>query len=230
MGMQLVVANDLETLADRLVEHLSDSPNDPFTPESIVVPGDGVRSWLTHAIATRIGICSNINFAYPAKFLKTVFNLESKLGLWETGPLTWAIHAIQKEDGIDDLLRARAIADVFDRYILYRPHMVRRWSDGENVDGALQALADHQQWQPELWRKLEAELGNQMLETLMTSPNALQTILLRMGPCPSVFSYLGCRRCPNLNLISSGCCRQLSRSSSLPQPRQRLGGSLCVQV
>lgn len=159
MGMQLVVANDLETLADRLVEHLSDSPNDPFTPESIVVPGDGVRSWLTHAIATRIGICSNINFAYPAKFLKTAFNLESKLGLWETGPLTWAIHAMQKEDGIDDLLRARAIADVFDRYILYRPHMVRRWSDGENVDGALQALADHQQWQPELWRKLEARIG-----------------------------------------------------------------------
>lgn len=159
MGMQLVVANDLETLADRLVELLSDSPRDPFTSESIVVPGDGVRSWLTHAIATRVGICSNINFSYPAKFLKTTFDLESKLGLWETGPLTWAIHAIQKEDGVDDLLRARAIADVFDRYILYRPHMVRRWSDGENVDGSLQALADHHRWQPELWRKIEARIG-----------------------------------------------------------------------
>ena len=157
--MQLVVANGLETLADRLVEHLNDSQRDPFTPESIVVPGDGVRSWLTHAIATRVGICSNVNFSYPAKFLRTTFNLESKLGLWETGPLTWAIHAIQKEDGVDDLLRARAIADVFDRYILYRPHMVRRWSDGENVDGALQALADHHRWQPELWRKLEARIG-----------------------------------------------------------------------
>ena len=49
--MHLVVANDLETLADRLIEHLSDPPTDPFTPESIVVPGDGMRSWLTHALS-----------------------------------------------------------------------------------------------------------------------------------------------------------------------------------
>ena len=91
-----------------------------------------------HAIALRLGICSNIQFSYPARFLKDTFSLESKMGTWETGPLTWAVHAIQKEGGVDDLMRARAIADVFDRYILYRPHMVRRWSDGEDVDGSLQ--------------------------------------------------------------------------------------------
>ena len=44
MGMHLVVANDLETLADRLVDRLSGVPDDPFLPETIVVPGDGVRS------------------------------------------------------------------------------------------------------------------------------------------------------------------------------------------
>ena len=47
MGMHLVVANGLETLADRLVDRLSEVPDDPFLPETIVVPGDGVRSWLT---------------------------------------------------------------------------------------------------------------------------------------------------------------------------------------
>ena len=61
--MHLVVDNDLETLADRLVDRLSGVPDDPLLPETIVVPGDGVRSWLTHAIALRLGICSNIQFS-----------------------------------------------------------------------------------------------------------------------------------------------------------------------
>ena len=200
MGMKLVVANDLETLADHLVEYLNDSPRDPFTPESIVIPGDGVRSWLTHAIATRMGICSNLNFSYPAKFLKTTFSLESKLGLWETGPLTWAIHAIQKEDGVDDLLRARAIADVFDRYILYRPHMVRRWSDGENVDGALQAIVDHHRWQPDLWRRLEARIGRsdaQVFEDLAQTPSV---DLVESGPLPERVFVFGLTTMPQPQL------------------------------
>ncbi len=200
MGMQLVVDNDLETLADRLVDHLSDSPRDPFTPESIVIPGDGVRSWLTHAIATRMGICSNINFSYPAKFLKTTFDLESKLGLWETGPLTWAIHAIQKEDGVDDLLRARAIADVFDRYILYRPHMVRRWSDGENVDGSLQALADHHRWQPEMWRKLEARIGRSDARTFEELTQHLSVDLASIVTSPERVFVFGLTTLPQPQL------------------------------
>ena len=35
MEMHLVVANDLETLADRLVDRLSGVPDDPFLPETI---------------------------------------------------------------------------------------------------------------------------------------------------------------------------------------------------
>ena len=94
-----------------------------FSPRPLrVLQVTCVRSWLTHAIALRLGICSNIQFSYPARFLKETFSLESKMGTWETGPLTWAIHAIQQDGGVDDLMRARAIADVFDRYILYRPH------------------------------------------------------------------------------------------------------------
>jgi exodeoxyribonuclease V gamma subunit len=239
MGMELVVANDLETLADRLVEFLSESPSDPFKPDSIVIPGDGVRSWLTHAIATRMGICSNINFSYPAKFLRTTFDLESKLGLWETGPLTWAIHAIQKEDGVDDLLRARAIADVFDRYILYRPHMVRRWSDGENVDGALQALADHHCWQPELWRRLEARIGRSDARTFEELARNLSTDLVEGESLPERVFVFGLTTMPQpqldlFRLLSSNAEVSLfAPASSLARwesVRTRLGEELRFPV
>ena len=194
--MHLVVANDLETLADRLVDRLSGVPDDPFLPETIVVPGDGVRSWLTHAIALRLGICSNIQFSYPARFLKDTFSLESKMGTWETGPLTWAVHAIQKEGGVDDLMRARAIADVFDRYILYRPHMVRRWSDGEDVDGSLQTLADHHLWQPELWRQLEARLGRSDARVYEQLTNASADEISFTGSIPPRVSIFGLTTMP----------------------------------
>ena len=200
MGMHLVVANDLETLADRLVDRLSEVPDDPFLPETIVVPGDGVRSWLTHAIALRLGICSNIQFSYPARFLKDTFSLELKMGTWETGPLTWAIHAIQQEGGVDDLMRARAIADVFDRYILYRPHMVRRWSDGEDVDGSLQALADHHLWQPELWRQLEARLGRSDARVFEQLTHASADEISFAGSIPQRVSIFGLTTMPQPQL------------------------------
>ena len=43
-----------------------------------------------------------------------------------------------------DAVRARAIADLFDRYTLYRPQMVRIWSDGRDVDAGGGPLDAHQ--------------------------------------------------------------------------------------
>ncbi|MGB1503152.1 MAG: exodeoxyribonuclease V subunit gamma, partial [Ilumatobacteraceae bacterium] len=121
-------------------------------------------------------------------------------GTWETGPLTWAVHAIQKEGGVDDLMRARAIADVFDRYILYRPHMVRRWSDGEDVDGSLQTLADHHLWQPELWRQLEARLGRSDARVYEQLTNASADEISFTGSIPQRVSIFGLTTMPQPQL------------------------------
>ncbi len=53
---------------------------------------------------------------------------------------------------------ARRIADLFDRYALYRPDMVAAWRRGEQVDGNGAPLADSLAWQPLLWRQLSADL------------------------------------------------------------------------
>ena len=159
MGFELHVDRDLVALADRLADRLSQAAEDPFTSETIVVPGAGVKAWLSHALAHRLGICANLSFTYPAALISTALGAGSGLGRWQTGPLTWAVQSLTADGQQRDLLRSRAIADMFDRYTLYRPHMVRQWSEGRNVDGMLNELPSHHLWQPELWRQLEQRLG-----------------------------------------------------------------------
>ncbi len=51
------------------------------------------------------------------------------------------------------LSAVRHIADLFDRYALHRPEMVRAWARGQDV------LPDDARWQAELWRRLRARIG-----------------------------------------------------------------------
>jgi exodeoxyribonuclease V gamma subunit len=53
---------------------------------------------------------------------------------------------------------ARAIADAFDDYALYRPDMLAAWSAGQFVDGIGKPLQPLQHWQPLLYRLLAARL------------------------------------------------------------------------
>ena len=53
---------------------------------------------------------------------------------------------------------ARAMADAFDDYTLYRPGMLAAWSAGERVDGAGRPLPPQQHWQPLLFERLRHRL------------------------------------------------------------------------
>lgn len=159
VGLSLHVDTGLEPLAERLAARLADVPADPFATEVVVVPGDGVRSWLTHTLARHLGITANIDFVYPARLVHDMLGPDSGLGRWGVGPLTWVIHSLLADDGRPDALRARTIADLFDRYTLYRPHMVRAWSAGNDVNGVGAPLPEHQRWQPALWRQVQERLG-----------------------------------------------------------------------
>jgi exodeoxyribonuclease V gamma subunit len=54
---------------------------------------------------------------------------------------------------------ARAIADAFDDYALYRPEMLAAWSAGQFVDGSGKPLRPLQRWQPLLYQLLAARLS-----------------------------------------------------------------------
>ncbi|MFN7899021.1 MAG: exodeoxyribonuclease V subunit gamma, partial [Synechococcaceae cyanobacterium] len=53
---------------------------------------------------------------------------------------------------------ARAIADAFDDYGLYRPAMLRDWQAGRAVDGRGEPLPDAQRWQQRLFQLLGSQL------------------------------------------------------------------------
>jgi exodeoxyribonuclease V gamma subunit len=53
----------------------------------------------------------------------------------------------------------RHVADLFDRYAVHRPGMLRAWAEGIDVGGDGAALPDDCVWQAQLWRKLRARLG-----------------------------------------------------------------------
>ncbi len=57
------------------------------------------------------------------------------------------------------LSTVRHIAELFDRYALHRPEMVRAWAGSQDTDGAGRALPDEALWQAELWRRLRERIG-----------------------------------------------------------------------
>ncbi len=56
------------------------------------------------------------------------------------------------------LAAVRHLADLYDRYALHRPAMLRAWAEGRDVGGDQAPLARDVAWQAELWRRLRARL------------------------------------------------------------------------
>jgi exodeoxyribonuclease V gamma subunit len=78
---------------------------------------------------------------------------------------TLSAHLGGPQPGADPARRARRLAtlrhlaELFDRYALHRPEMLRAWAAGRDDDGTGRTLASAHTWQPELWRRLRARIG-----------------------------------------------------------------------
>jgi exodeoxyribonuclease V gamma subunit len=182
--IHLYSAGSARPLAARLAEVLAVAPLDPFTPEWLAVPSDGMRRWLALELARHLGasgpgagdgIAANIIRAYPGDLRNAVLAMDRPDGQpdpWRIERMVWPVlDAIATADGATGLpaglaawagpgegaslySRGRRIADLFDRYHLHRPHMVRQWARGRLVDGTGRPLADHAAWQARLWRQV----------------------------------------------------------------------------
>lgn len=182
MAFHLVVGESLDQLVQQLAEQLS-VPNgdDAFASDLIIVPGAGVKAWtttqLSHYLGAqdgRGGIAANLKFGYPNQVFVGAFG-DNEIDKWKTGPLTWLVYDELFVNGAEygeqhgehtDAIRARAIADLFDRYLMYRPAMLRNWTDGRDV-GPFGPLDESLLWQPQLWRALtkkrQAKSGTDVL-------------------------------------------------------------------
>ena len=163
-------------LIEALRAVLADAPPDPFAPELVAVPTRGMERWLTQRMSSALGatpgradgICANVEFPFPHRLagaaVAAASGIEPETDPWLPERLVWplleVVDAAREESWMALLaahLRAgrarrfataRHLADLFDRYALYRPEMVRGWARGED-----------RQWQAELWRRLRARIA-----------------------------------------------------------------------
>ncbi len=90
--------NRLECLADRLIDSLAKADDAPLEARLVVVPSSAMARWLKLRIASRLGICTQVDFPYPAELIWRLF--ASVLpGIGQDSPfdreiMTWRLHGL----------------------------------------------------------------------------------------------------------------------------------------
>jgi exodeoxyribonuclease V gamma subunit len=130
------------------------------------------------------GICANVEFPSPRRLadeaVAVASGIEPEADAWLPERLVWALlevvdtalhepwlqslaaHLGATLDTADPSRQARRfasvrhIAELFDRYALQRPAMIRAWAAGRDVDATGAKLPGDARWQAELWRRLRA--------------------------------------------------------------------------
>lgn len=133
------------------------------------------------------GVCANLDFPFPSRLVHRAVaagsGIDPDRDPWLPERLVWPLLEIVDEHLGDPMLgplrthlggtratpdperigrrfgAVRHVADLFDRYGVHRPAMVRRWGDGEDAGPAGGRLPDRHRWQPALWRAVRERIG-----------------------------------------------------------------------
>jgi exodeoxyribonuclease V gamma subunit len=209
-GLHIYRSNRIEVLAEVLASMLSDPalrPADPVVPVRIGVGSRGMERWLRHRLATKLNVCAHVDFPFPSAVIGDVLTqllgpVSDEAG-WDEEWLTWTILEVlpgllaqggpviaplanylsDVTDGVihsRELALAQRIAQVFDRYALYRPALVRHWSGHPVADPPV--LPKHLAWQAALWRHLVSahNTGQTAADRLAAAHERLQSTSLRL--------------------------------------------------
>lgn len=175
--LTVIRSNRVEQLLAELDRRLVTAPPaSVLTPATVVAASPAMARWVNLRLAEVCGVAANLDYPLPATF---VWRLARGLldDLPDADPLSldamaWQVFAelpallaepafapLQRylRDDADGRKRwqlATRIADVFDRCQLYRPALIRAWTDGLEVDDREAAAAEP--WQGPLWRRLVA--------------------------------------------------------------------------
>ncbi len=132
------------------------------------------------------GVCANVDFPSPRRLagvaVAAASGIEPDEDPWLPERAVWpllevvddcitepwlhslSVHLGGTDEVPDPVRRARRLSSVrhlselFDRYALHRPDMLRAWANGRDTDGAERSLPADAVWQAELWRRLRARI------------------------------------------------------------------------
>ena len=167
-GLSVVTAPGLGPLFERLAETLEAAPLPPLQRETVVVSRNaGLRAWLTHALAERLGCAAALDLPAVVGLVDRLAGTRQGDQPFEAGPLAWRLAPLLEslgDDPVYDHVRsylgktggvmplASRLARLFDDYQVYRPAVLAAWERGEDP---VPQFA-HGPWQAALWRALVA--------------------------------------------------------------------------
>lgn len=132
------------------------------------------------------GVCANVRFApvgvLVAETLGAATGIAADLDPWAPERMVWTLLRVldasigepwcavpARHLGVGDPAGAHragrrfatsaGIAALFDGYATQRPALITEWAAGADTDGCGSDLPEDLRWQPELWRRLRAEIG-----------------------------------------------------------------------
>ena len=175
--LQLHHADHIEPLLDALAAMLATPPDDPFTPDVVVVPAAGLRDVAMVGLGERLGIAANVDLLFPGRFMARALGDtapdDDEGDPWRLPRLTWSVLDELAAGSVDvpgaaadeRWSTARRIADLFDQYATQRPRLVECWARGLDTDGTFRddgsdaPLEVSHRWQAQLWRAVRARIG-----------------------------------------------------------------------
>jgi exodeoxyribonuclease V gamma subunit len=173
-GFNLITSNRLEHLITILAESVSRPLKSPLAQEVIIVQNRGMERLLSLKLSEHLGVWANCIYPFPSAYIGLLFKAADP-DLPEPLPfdplyLPFRIYQVLPRcletdsyseiaeylknghtNGLFDL--ALKIADQFDRYTVYRPSMIERWSFGEETH-----------WQADLWRRLNTGIRDHRVQ------------------------------------------------------------------
>src|ERR1700730_13332960 len=199
-ALYLHTSNRLQTLLADLTALVGKPLPFVLQPEIIVVQSLGMGRWLSLQIAKQQGICANVQFPFPRRFLSDVFRVtlpETPEGKhFDREIMTWRLmhvlpQMVERQEfgavrnyvngerpGLKRFQLASKIAEAFNQYIAFRPQMILDWDAGKE---------NH--WQAILWRELRRQaqglhqpvLGRKLAETLKRGGAVLKQLPSRVS-------------------------------------------------
>lgn len=163
-GFYVHRSNASEALVAVLAEVVRTPLSGPWTPEVVVVQGPGVERWLTHELAERFGVFAHCDFPFPRTNVESILSLfDGRAGAdpYDLTALTLTLIELLRDFPEPQVVRyigddierrvdlARRLAEIFDRYLVYRPEWTAFGSPQWN-----------ESWQSRLWAEVEARLGD----------------------------------------------------------------------
>ncbi|HHH28987.1 MAG TPA: exodeoxyribonuclease V subunit gamma, partial [Polyangiaceae bacterium] len=216
--IRLYRSNRTELLADQLAQLLAAPVAGPLDAEWVVVQGRGMAVWLAMQLARRHGVCAGLELVYPANLVRRLVeglgtDRAERAQAWDGERLTWslmsALGAVDDDAALaplsgylagDEACRRRyalatRLADLLDHYTVYRSEMIRAWDRGEDEV----AVRHGEAWQPVLWRRLVATLGDghaaaleqELLSALASGTDrVVEGLVTRLPPRIAVFGLV----------------------------------------